>query len=155
MQSLIELHVFYPCTERYQDNDSKGTRSFQTHDITSAQHHLPDMEQLRTDLNDAIEAAWPKRGQIRYSRVLVLLLSWEDDDLGVWTDINGLRYVFRELYHFEVTTFEIPSLKPNMAVHKCIMNFLDNDSKDTLRIVYYGGHGRGAQLSTEPSIWFA
>ena len=113
------------------------------------------MEQLVTDLNDAMQAAWPKRGQIRYSRVLVLLLSWEDDDLGVRTEINSLQNVFRERYHFEVTTFEIPSLKPNMEIHKCVMKYLDIDTKDTLRIVYYGGHGRGVQYSTESSIWFA
>ncbi|KAE9371524.1 hypothetical protein N431DRAFT_304521, partial [Stipitochalara longipes BDJ] len=126
-----------------------------THNITGTEHHVPNIEHLAGDLNDAIRAAWPKRDKIRYSRALVLLLSWEDDDLGVWTEIDTLRKVFKDMYHFAVTTFEIPSLKPNMEVHKCIMNFLENDTKDTLRIVYYGGHGRGVQYSTEPSIWFA
>jgi hypothetical protein len=116
---------------------------------------VPNIKQLGADLNDAIQAAWPKRDEIRYSRVFVLLLSWEDDDLGVWTEIDSLQKVFEDMYHFAVTRFEIPSLKSNMEVHKCIMSFLENDTKDTLRIVYYGGHGRGVQYSTEPSTWFA
>jgi hypothetical protein len=54
-----------------------------------------------------------------------------------------------------VTQFKIPSLKPGIEVHKCIMKFLEHDQNEILRIVYYGGHGRGVQYSTEPPIWFA
>lgn len=116
---------------------------------------MPNIQHVAADINDAIQAAWPKRGKIRYSCVLVLLLSWEDDDLGVHTEINTLQQVFQDMYHFSVTKFMIPSLKPVIEVHKCIMKFLENDAKNILRIVYYGGHGRGVQYSTEPPIWFA
>jgi hypothetical protein len=116
---------------------------------------VPSIQHVAADLNNAIQAAWPKRDKIRYSQVLVLLLSWEHDDLGVRTEIDSLQKVFKDMYHFSVTQFKIPSLKPGIEVHKCIMKFLEHDQNEILRIVYYGGHGRGVQYSTEPPIWFA
>jgi hypothetical protein len=121
-------------------------------------HHVPSIQHFGDDLNDAIQAAWPNRDEIRYTRVLVLLLSWEDDDLGVRMEIDSLHKVFEDMYHFSVTEFKIPSLKPGIEVHKCILAFLElfeDDAKNTLRIVYYGGHGRGVQYSTEPPMWSA
>jgi hypothetical protein len=94
------------------------------------------------------------RNEIRYSRVIVLLLSWEDDDLGVYTEINQLENVFANMYHFDVEKFEIPSLEPVMRVNECITGLIKRGGKDTLLIVYYGGHGRGVQYSTEAPIWF-
>jgi hypothetical protein len=114
---------------------------------------VPNIQHVAADLNNAIRAAWPKRDEIRYSCVLVLLLYWEDDDLGVHTEIDSLQKVFQEMYHFSVEKFKIPSLKPVIEGHKRIMQFLENDTKDTLRIVYYGGHGRG--VPTEPPTWVA
>jgi hypothetical protein len=84
-----------------------------------------------------------------------LLLSWEADDLGVEAEIQPLRRVLEDRYHFGVQDYKIPSIKPDKALKKRIFDFLDEDDKDTLLIVYYAGHARGALQSNEASLWFA
>jgi hypothetical protein len=148
----------WKCTDFAQEDEAEPgfiRLSPRTHDITNTEHHVPNIQQVAADLSSAIQAAWPKRHKIRYSQVLVLLLSWEHDDLGVHTEIDSLQNVFENMYHFSVTRFNIPSLKPGIEVSKCIMEFLEHDQNETLRIVYYGGHGRSKKYSTEPPIWFA
>jgi hypothetical protein len=124
-----------------------------THDISLSDHHS-SIQRLGQDLNDAVQAVWPNRHNIRYSQVHVLLLSWVDDDLGVAREIRGLRHVFRDMYNFQVQEYQIPSLKPDRALKRRVSNFLDIDGNDTLLILYYGGHARRAQQSNEASLWF-
>jgi hypothetical protein len=84
-----------------------------------------------------------------------LLLSWQNDDLGVEAEIEPLRRVFEDRYHFEVQEYKIPSIKPDKTLKKRIFDFLEGDDKDTLLIVYYAGHARSALQSNEASLWFA
>jgi hypothetical protein len=126
-----------------------------THDISFSENHVPDIHHVAADLDVAVQAVWAKRHEIRYSKAYVLLLSWEDDDLGVQTEINELRYAFEERYHFEVQEYKIPSIKPDRSVKRCVIKFLKLESKDTLLVVYYAGHARRGQQSNEASIWFA
>jgi hypothetical protein len=132
-----------------------SSRSSRTHDISLTEHHVPDIRHVAADLNAAVQAVWAKRHEIRYSKAYVLLLSWEDDDLGVQTEIDELRKVFNETYHFEVQEYKIPSTKPSRNVNTRVREFLDLESKDTLLIVYYAGHAKRGQQSNEASIWFA
>lgn len=127
--------------------------SSRTHDTSFTEYHIPDIEKLGADLNDAVQAAWPKRHSIRYSKVCVLFLSWVDDDLGVKDEIEPLRRVFEDRYHFEVEEYHIPSLKPDKALKSRVIKFLEVEDKDTLLIVYYAGHAKGAQQSNEASLW--
>jgi len=72
----------------------------------------------------------------------VLLLSWEDDNLGVLNEIDELDDVFRRIYHFEVERWKIPSKRSHNTLAAKLLAFLDEyESKETLLIVYYGGHG--------------
>jgi hypothetical protein len=125
-----------------------------THDISFTESHA-DIQKLGNDLNEAVQAAWPKRHNVRYSQVHVLLLSWVDDDLGVVREIGRLRHVLKVLYNFQVEEYEIPSLKPDRFLKRRISDFLDNDDKDNLLVVYYGGHARRGWQSNEASLWFA
>jgi hypothetical protein len=111
-----------------------------THDISHTECHISGMQQLGADLDAAVKAVWPKRHDIRYSQVHVLLVSWEDDDLGVATEIKGLRHVFRDRYHFQVQGYRIPSAKPDRALYRRVLEFLDLDGEGTLLIFYYAGH---------------
>ena len=54
-----------------------------------------------------------------------------------------LKDVFEKLYHFNVETWEIPSDGSHRRVNQKILDFvgLGEDSKEDLKIVYYGGHG--------------
>jgi hypothetical protein len=125
-----------------------------THDISLTENHVPDIEYIAEDLKAAVQAVWAKRHDIRYSKAFVLLLSWEDEDLGVHTEINELRDVFDERYHFEVQEYKIPSMKPTRNVTNRVREFLNQENKDSLLIIYYAGHAKRGQQSNEPSIWF-
>lgn len=78
----------------------------------------------------------------RYKEIHALLLSWEDDNLGVVNEIDELYDVFRQIYHFEVERWSIPSKRSHNTLAAKLLGFLaDYESKDNLLIVYYGGHG--------------
>jgi hypothetical protein len=126
-----------------------------THDTSFTDCHIQDIEKLGADLDEAVQAVWPKRYDARYSQAHVLLLSWLDDDLGVEREIKGLRHVFRDIYKFTVHEYRIPSGKPDMSLKRTMCQFLSEfDEKETLLIVYYGGHARRGLQSNEGSLWF-
>lgn len=122
-----------------------------THDISNIDAHVPTIESVAADIDDAVQAVWPKRHEIRYSKAHVLLLSWADDDLGAEREIKDLKNVFEIRYRFQVEEYRIPSDKPIKNVHQRIDRFTDFDGKDTLLLVYYAGH---AMQSNEGSLWF-
>lgn len=64
-----------------------------THDISQVDYHIKDLRTFGEDLTNAVAGAFPK-GKSRYNEVHVLLLSWEDDRLGVMKEINELGSVF-------------------------------------------------------------
>jgi hypothetical protein len=125
-----------------------------TQDISFSDRHIRDIEKLEADLSEAVQAAWPKGHSIRYSQVHVLL-SWEADDLKVDQEIDPLRAVLADRYHFRVQEYKIPSVKPDKALKKRIFDFLEEEDSGTLLIVYYAGHARAALQSNEASLWFA
>jgi hypothetical protein len=135
-----------------QDGSSNSSR---THDITNAENHISNIQKLAEDLNAAKKAAWPGRHGIRYTNVQVLLLSWEDDDLGVSTEIEPLKRLFKERYCFGVEEYKIPSINPDSTLTRRVLDFVDYYNKETLLILYYGGHARPALQSNEGSLWVA
>ena len=72
-----------------------------THDISKASYHIKDLETLGKILTNAGNAAFPNRGRSRYKEAHVLLLSWEDDDLGVIDEVTELQDVFQHMYRYE------------------------------------------------------
>jgi hypothetical protein len=126
-----------------------------THDISLIGEHIPNISCLAADLDRAVQAGWPRRHDIRYSKVEVLLLRWAEDDLGVLAELRDLHHVFTDLYHFEVETYDIPSHKPNNALSRRVLDFLENDKEETLFILYYAGHGKASPQSNEGAVWFA
>lgn len=113
-----------------------------THDISLIDHHITDIETFGKVLNSAVAAAFPNAGIIRYREVYVLLLSWEDDDLGVRNEIRRLEAVFRDFYGYTVEQWKIPSrVSHNALVYRIMQSLQDFESNDKLFITYYGGHG--------------
>lgn len=138
--------------------DELSTHGFvklNTHDVSSVGHHVSGIERFADDLQSAIAAAWPTRRSSRYERVHVLLLSWEDDNLGVYREMRHLEYVFSNLFRFDVQSFKIPPKTAGKATTSRILSFLENDGHDALLIVYYAGHARLSHRSSEPPIWSA
>ncbi|KAL8800270.1 MAG: hypothetical protein Q9182_005294 [Xanthomendoza sp. 2 TL-2023] len=93
-------------------------------------------------LSQALSAVLPRASGSRYSGVNVLILSWEDDDLDVATEITELESVFSQLYNYETDQYRIPSTQSHIALTRRILeSLLTSNSSDKLFIVYYGGHG--------------
>ena len=57
---------------------------------------MKDLRAFGEDLTNAVAGAFPK-GKSRYHEAHVLLLSWEDDSLGVMEEISELRSVFDQV----------------------------------------------------------
>ncbi|KAI4257587.1 MAG: hypothetical protein L6R42_005559 [Xanthoria sp. 1 TBL-2021] len=113
-----------------------------THDISLIDYHVKDVETLGKVLNTAAAAAFPRSGSSRYCDVYVLLLSWEDDDLGVVREIDDLEEVFRDVYGYRAERWKIPSTTShNSLVYRIMQALRDFESKNKLFITYYGGHG--------------
>lgn len=132
-----------------------GFIKLDTHDTSLVDEHIPNIEKFAEDLQTAINAAWPVRKQSYYEKVSVLLLSWEDDNMGVYREVRRLQYVFSSLYRFDVQEYRIPSKTPGKATTTRLISFLENDGSNTLLIVYYAGHARLGYQGSDPPIWAA
>jgi hypothetical protein len=97
-------------------------------------------------LQTAAKAIYPDDKKSRYSKVYVLLISWQTQDpkLPVEKEIKALREVFGSIYRYDIEEFRIPDSASHAAVSERINEFvkLNNDSSSDLKIVYYAGHSR-------------
>jgi hypothetical protein len=104
------------------------------------------LKEFGEGLQAAARAVFPNETASRYSKVTVLMLSWDDEDpnLPVSIEISRLYNVFNKVYHFEVEMWKIPDRDSHFAVNQKIGNFVSpaEDDKEHLKIVYYAGHGR-------------
>lgn len=115
------------------------------------QSRIGDLEAIESNVEDIcpwsdnfiedVQAAWPKRHESRYRRVKVLVVRWSSDDLGVSAELANLGRVFKCYYGYEVEYYLIPDYQASTAMSRRVLGFIGNDSPDTLRILYYGGHG--------------
>ncbi|KAK5657970.1 hypothetical protein OQA88_2523 [Cercophora sp. LCS_1] len=131
---------------RMTDGTNEAARDFftlheESLELERAEHHFPNLASFVDRLRDGCKAKWATR-HIPYKRVIALLVSWEDDDLGVGAEIKGLAEVLRDSYHFNVETWAIPSAKRGyVSLIRKIESILEvYDMEDNLFILYYGGH---------------
>jgi len=105
--------------------------------------HFPNFRAFVDELNRTCQAKWKTR-QVPYKRVSALLVRWEEDDLGVVKEIEMLRRIFHDTYHFDVENFTIPSGKRGyLGLIERIKSLLEiYDAEDNLFILYYAGHAR-------------
>lgn len=96
----------------------------------------------------------PQRPRLysKYDNVEVLLLQWEDDDLGVNTEIEKLNDVLRSRYNFTTYVRRIPSEDAEDYLTETILQFRKGKSFRDLLMVYYGGHTTGSE---DECIWSA
>lgn len=101
-----------------------------------------ELKSLGKSLNKAASIIFPLKSASKYTSTHVLLLHWQDDDLGVAQEAQALADVFTDCYNFDVSTQLIPSDSPSRWLSRKIVNFIeiDDDSPSTLKIVWYGGH---------------
>jgi len=99
----------------------------------------PSHQALPRQLQTLVSTKWPTRHS-RYTRVKVLLVQWQSDDLDVYRELKSLKKVFTQLYHYEVSKFFIPDELP-FDTWEAVIRFIGDDSPETLLIFYYSGHG--------------
>jgi hypothetical protein len=116
-----------------------------------APHHLNNFQLFKDQANKAFDGAFPKKSKPRYTKVKVLLLRWEDDDLGVISELNSLRNVLGDTFHFKMESWNIPGADSEDALTKRVLRFRKNATTDQLLIVYYGGHADRA--NHDHCIW--
>lgn len=103
---------------------------------------------------DTVQAEWPYRHDSRYNRVKVLLVSWASDDLGVLEELVRLGETFVYYYGYEAEHYAIPNHQASTALYKRTLEFIENDSPETLLIFYYSGHGT-IHPDRNDAIWAA
>ncbi|KAI0552902.1 hypothetical protein F4679DRAFT_532823 [Xylaria curta] len=115
-----------------------------------------DKTRLLDKINSRVKGAWAYRHDtIRYSQVIVLLISWEEHDLGqeLQEAISQYRWTFEYLYKYEVWQFEIPTRKPHIALTSQLLELAKKDSPETLFVIWYDGHGREHQDRKGSPMW--
>ena len=119
--------------------------------------HLESFEEFFEHLNRAAKTVLPRSSR-RYREVAVLLLQWQDDDLGTETEVNDLECLFQDMYHYRTERFLIPSSDSATQLEYKLNDFRKayNHENDLL-ILYYGGHGSLDFSKQRPSrsIWQA
>ncbi len=119
--------------------------------------HLESFEEFFEHLNRAAKTVLPRTSR-RYRDVVVLLLRWQDDDLGTETEVTELECVFRDMYHYRTERYLIPSSDSATQLEYKLNDFRRAyDHESSLLILYYGGHGSLDLNKQRPSrsIWQA
>ena len=82
--------------------------------------------------------------EYRYLYVRALLLYWEKGEEAFLEELNALEVVLRENYQFSTEIWPIRDEGPFEALSEKLMAFLkdDENSSETLLIIYYGGHAK-------------
>ncbi|KAI1755371.1 hypothetical protein F4782DRAFT_551623 [Xylaria castorea] len=109
-----------------------------------AQGTYEDNTLLLQKVEQGISNAWGGRHNAsRYTQAIVLLISWEEHDLGqeMQDAIKQYTLMFEYLYKYEVWHFKIPSKKPHLALTSQLVSLAKKDSPDTLFVIWYDGHG--------------
>ncbi|KAK0736471.1 hypothetical protein B0T21DRAFT_367008 [Apiosordaria backusii] len=128
----------------------------ESHDSAATGHHIANLSTFVSHLTDAVSEAWPARFSTGYRTVKVLLISWEQDDLGVDAEIRPLASVFSTLYHYDTEVWKIPTARAAMELSKKVTNVLDAYGHEgNLLIIYYGGHARLGEQPGGSPIWAA
>ncbi|KAK1759192.1 hypothetical protein QBC47DRAFT_357079 [Echria macrotheca] len=117
-----------------------------THDTTPSSFHFESIQDFTKGLQSALDASWKTRQEpvSKYKAVKALLLSWEDDDLGVEAEIDPLAQLLENVYGYEVERWRIPSLGSFRALDNKVRASTESiwEVPSSLFILYYGGHAR-------------
>ncbi|KAE9366835.1 hypothetical protein N431DRAFT_471868 [Stipitochalara longipes BDJ] len=114
------------------------------YDLDRLNYHVR-LQDFAVELQKAANAVFPGSQTSRYTKVDVILLSWEDEDpdLPISSDIRELSDTFANLYGYQVEEWLIPAEDDSHnKLQVKILQFLWHSDPTHLKIVYYAGHAR-------------
>ena len=114
------------------------------YDLDRLSYHVR-LQDFAVDLQKAANAAFPGGQTSRYTKVDVILISWEDEDpnLPVSSEIRELADTFANLYGYQVEEWLIPAEDDSHnKLQVKILQFLWASNPTHLKIVYYAGHSK-------------
>jgi hypothetical protein len=84
--------------------------------------------------------------------VKALLVHWASDDSFVLPELEDLDKCLKEDYGYETEIFAIPSAESHLELAMKVATMVkEHNSKDTLLMIYYGGHVRIDE--SRRSVW--
>lgn len=127
------------------DNSTRSNRPALSsgYDLDRLNDHVR-LQDFGVELQKAANAVFPA-GQIsRYTKVDVILLSWEDEesDLKILSEIRELSDTFANLFGYHVEEWLIPAEDSHNKLQVKILQFLWESNPSHLKIVYYAGHAK-------------
>ncbi|PMD33871.1 hypothetical protein L207DRAFT_589423 [Hyaloscypha variabilis F] len=128
------------------DNSTKPPRTAfgSGYDLDRLNYHVR-LQDFAVELQKATNAVFPGNQTSRYTKVDVILLSWEDEDpdLSISSEIRELSDTFTSLYGYQVEEWLIPAEDDSHnKLQVKILQFLWHSDPNHLKIVYYAGHSR-------------
>ena len=78
-----------------------GTDKVENPALSRTPFHYESFKDFELEANQAFRCSLPTTQSLRYSKVFVLLLQWQEDSLGVDTEIQKLKNIFREQYCYQ------------------------------------------------------
>lgn len=138
---------------------STASSSSSTHDTSISSFHYPSIGDLTNDLQCALNASWKSRNDpnsTKYKIVKAFLLSWEDDDLGVETEVDKLGDLFERVYSYQVEKWKIPSGPVDVqdAVDEKVKTMIKEfQTPSSLLIFYYAGHAQPQEQIGSYPVW--
>ena len=118
---------------------------------TAGEQEEEDIQEQVDDSGRRWYQGWPLS---KYHDVRVLLVQWEDEDLGVDGEVEKLEAVFSSNYpkgyNFYTQRYSIPNDDPEDQLAFRLMDFRRGATSNDLLILYYAGHAGG---SAQECIW--
>ena len=110
------------------------------------------------DIQEPVDSAsrrWYKGWPLsKYRNVQVLLVQWEDEDLGVDDEVAKLDAVFSSThpkgYNYHTQRYSIPNEESEDRLTVRLLDFRRGATEEDLLILYYAGHAAG---SAQECIW--
>jgi hypothetical protein len=102
------------------------------------------LQDFGVELQKAADAVFPSGQTSRYTKVDVILLSWEDEepDVRISSDLQDLSDTFANLFGYHVEEWLIPAEDSHNKLQVKILQFLWESNPSHLKIVFYGGHAK-------------
>ena len=86
----------------------------------------------------------------------MLLVTWEDDDIGVADEVEELGRIFREHLNYAVRLYRIPSENAQTQLQLYIARLINQCDEDNLTVTFYSRHGGPTQDRTSlECVWSA